>query len=217
MKIHFVAICSLFIHVFPGITSGAEEVFYPDEDAAIRGGEFAGDPMAELVLVVAARSSNAFTDVRKIFLMFQVDDRVARDIADATLVLTYLETGLVVNDGDPREPFPVFLSGAAGGDWSEMGLTWENAPFHDQRSIMDERSTDLQPLAQTEVNPAAVSEDGALKFSDPALTKFLQENPGTVTFVITSGGGPKDPGLLLFDSDGTGRPERKPRLILTLE
>jgi len=210
---------SLSAALFLGLFSFAsvfavEEVFFPLEDTYIQGGQSAkvSAEGGDKLLMVASRTQSGLDNVRKTFLLFDNSGDQSGKPKEATITLTYVGW-LIANDGDPRDTVELLLYGAAGGEWSAQGFTWESAPFHDQESVSDEGTKGLELLAQVEVNTAAVSEGGVLKIRDPRLNEFLRNHPGMVTFVLTSLAGPKLPGLVFFDSDGTGRPERKPRLI----
>jgi len=196
----------------------AEEVLFPIEDTYIRGGQSAAQSaeIHDKVLLIASRSQSGFDNVRKSFLLFENPGSQSGKPREATLLLTHMGR-LIANEGDPRDPIEIMLYGAPGGEWSEIGLTWESAPFHDPKSASDESTPELELLARLEVNLEAVSEGGVLRMQDPRLNEFLQKHPGVVTFVLTSLAGPKLPGLAFFDSDGTGLPERKPRLIFGAE
>jgi hypothetical protein len=206
--------CTILVLLSAGLVRAGEEVLFPVEDSFIRGGNSSTDPTPDPFLIVAARGGARGDDYRKIFLMFEVDKDATSHLTSSKLVLTYLRTGLAVNDGDPRDTFEVLLYGVPEGEWSDVGLTWDSAPFHDKQSATDEGNPKLTLLAQEAVNPLSVMEDGTLAISDPRLTEFLRKHPGRVTLIMTSLGSSRQPGLLFFDADGTSRPERKPRLIL---
>jgi hypothetical protein len=203
------AVCAMF----PAARAETEIVF-PAEDTFITGGSRSGeDPADRSLLLVAARTQSTLEHVRKIFLLFETDSG-SEAVEKAALTLTHHGLRVVSNDGDPRMPIDLRLYGAAGGDWTEQNLTWDSAPFHDPQSFSEESNPALELLAEITVDPSNVSEDDVLTFSDPRLTEFVRKNPGRNTFVVTSVAAPNSPGLVFFDADATGRPDRKPRLVL---
>lgn len=198
-------------------TAAAEGVIEPVQDAFVMGGDVAGDIMPDGVLQVAARSLSGMGFVRKTFLHFQLDEASLGHAESARVVLTLGGDAVIYFDGDPRLPVELVLSGAPGAEWEEKFLAWENAPLHDQQSATDDGNPNLEVLAVATVDPAAAEVDAKVTFSDPRLLEFLRKHHGDVTFVITSLSPPNFVGFTFFSKEGTGRPERKPALILGKE
>jgi hypothetical protein len=200
--------------VFSSPSWAEVETLYPVEDTFILGGTRSNEPNSDSpILVVAARTQSTLEHVRKIFLLFEPASNSA-DVTEASVKLTHHGRGIVANEGDPQMEIELLLYGAPGGDWDQDTLTWESAPFHEHGSYSDEGNPELELLAEVVVDTSSVNEDGVLEFRDPRIAEFIRKSPDRVTFVVTSRAMPNSPGLEFFDNDQTGRPERKPRLVL---
>jgi len=211
LRIHAVA-ASLLMSFGAGHPAfAATETVYPAEDSYIQGGSRSTETAEFPALVVAARSLDGFGSVRKSYLLFDSFTK-GEDLREATLELVL--SSIVANDGDPRGPIELLLYGVPGGEWSETTITWDSAPFHDRNSISDEETKGLELLARITVDTQSAVEDDVVKTNDPRLAEFLRKHPDRVTFLLTCVAGKKQPGLMFFDSDGTARLERRPRLVL---
>jgi len=195
----------------------AEDVIPAVQDAFVMGGELAGEIMPHDQLQVAARSLYGMHNVRKTFLQFHVDETSIRHAISARVVLILREDAVISLDGDPLQPVELVLSGAPDAEWDENFLTWETASNHDQQCATDDGNPNLEVLAVATLDPTAANEDEKVTFSDPRLLEFLRKHRGDVTFVVTSVSPPNFPGFTFFSKEGTGRPERRPVIILETE
>jgi len=205
------AIRVFFVLLFAATAVLAEtEVLYPVEEGYIMVGSRAEQAVSGSLLIVAARAQETKELTRKIFLLFEtLSDN--NGVNATTLKLT--RRGEVANEGDARVPIELLLFGAPGGDWTGTTLTWASAPFHNPDSFSDEDTPGLELLAQVSVDTWEAEEDAVVEFSDPRLTEFLRKNPGRVTLIVTSVAATRSPGLA-FSGVKTGKPERRPQLIL---
>jgi len=216
--LRFVALFStLFLLSWPAPGQAETLILLPIEDTFVRGGSHAEESAHQSSLAVAARSRSGLENVRKSFLLFEIAESQLEGMTSARLLLAYLGDGIIATDTDKRDALDLLLFGVPEGDWFADGLTWETAPFHDKLSINDEQTEGLELLAEVNIDPLAISPDDILEINDPRLLEFLQKNPGSVTFILTSRAGPGAPGVHFFAKDGTGLEERKPRLILSTE
>lgn len=195
----------------------AEDVIPPAQDAFVMGGQLAMEIMPGDRLEVANRSSYGMHNARKTFLRFFVDEASMRYAVSARVVLTLRVDAIISLDKDPLHPVELVLLGAPGAEWDEKSLTWETAPNHDQQSATDDGNPNLEVLATATVDPTAANEDDKVTFSDPRLLEYLRKHREDVTFVITSVSSPNFPGFRFFSKEGTGKPERRPVLILETE
>lgn len=207
------------IRVFFGLLFAATavvaetEVLYPVEEGYIMGGSRAEQAIGGSVLIVAARAQETKELTRKIFLLFEtLSDNSGVNATTLKLTRRYE----VANEGDARVPIELLLFGAPGGDWTGPTLTWASAPFHNPDSFSDEDTPGLELLAQVSVDTSEAEQDAVVEFSDPRLTEFLHKNPGRVTLIVTSVAATRSPGLG-FSGVKTGKPERRPQLILEMK
>lgn len=203
--------------ILSGSLHAATETLVPVEDAVIQGGTFSSEILRGPTLTVTSRGTDDRSYVRKIMLLFQTEERTAKNITAARLTLSCLKGSSATIPEAAQGTVMLALFGAVGSDWSEKDLTWGNAPFHAQSSASEENNDLVTPLAELVVDPAASDFSGNVTFSDARLVEFVRNNPGNVTFIVTGQGGPQMPGLRFFDREGASDPSLKPSLILETE
>lgn len=207
----------IFFLLFVAVTAAVAEteVLYPVEEGYVQGGTKAEQVMdGGKRLLVAARAQDTKESTRKIFLLFETlsdGDKVD----SATLKLTRAKE--VAHESDARVPIDLLLFGAPGGDWTGPTLTWASAPFHNPDSFSDEDTSGLELLAQISVDTSEGEEFAPVEFRDSRLTEFLRKNSGRVTLVVTSVAANKSPGLWFMGTKSTGKPERRPQLVLEMK
>lgn len=211
----FLLICTAASSSLPRLNA-AEEVIPVAQDAFIKGAEHVSQVMPAKFLEVASRTLNGtyFEYVRKTFLRFDVDASLLTTAVSARVVLTSQTNGIIINDGEPRGPVELHLSGIPNAEWDEAALTWENAPAHDQQSPSDDGNPNLELLASASLDPLNVELHSTVTFSDPKLLEFLRKHSGLVTFLITSNGAQVSPGFSFYSKEGTDQSAHKPVLII---
>jgi hypothetical protein len=205
----------LFVMFFAATTvSAGTEVLYPVQEGFIVGGSKAEQANAGKALMVAARTQATMEYTRKIFLMFETPSD-NDGVNAATLKLT--RQSEVATEADAKVPIELLVFGAPGGDWTGATLTWASAPFHNPESFSDEDTSELELLGQVSVDTAEAQQSEPVEFSDPRLAEFLRKNPGRVTLIVTSLAATRSPGLMIMGTKSTGKPERRPQLILEMK
>jgi len=206
------ALFLFFLSVAPMLAEPV--ILHPAEESYIVGGSKADQAMAGKALMVAARTQTTMEHTRKIFLMFETPSD-NDGVNAATLKLT--RQSEVATEADAKVPIELLVFGAPGGDWTGPTLTWASAPFHNPESYSDEDTSGLELLAQVTVDTDGSQKSEFVEFSDPRLAEFLRKNPGRVTLIVTSVAATRSPGLMIMGTTSTGKPERRPQLILEMK
>ncbi len=193
------------------VSPAAAAVLTPSADAFIRGGSNANANQnggnAQNLLILPGNDLNF---ARKAYLRFDLSS-ITADVTDAQLSLDISFSNTAVG-GAPLNIWG--LNDGSGDNWSETGITWNNAPGNQNNPA---GTTGAALLGQI-VDTGEVATPGTFTFTldTDALLAFIQaDGNDAVTFIITGSSGSNGPVRPIIASRENAGPPAA-RLDLTL-
>ena len=204
--------CAVILAVLGlSVSSIHAAVLTPSADAFIRGGASAGSNQgggtAQNLSIVPG---NNLDFNRKTYIKFDLSS-IDEDVIDAKLSLD-ISFSNTATGGTPLNIWG--LNNGSGDNWSETGITWNNAPGNQNSPVGVTNSV----LLGTIVNPGQVASPGTFTFeldTDALLTFVNADTNNLVTFIITGSSGSNSPVRPLIASRENPGPAAS-RLDLTL-
>lgn len=119
---------------------------------------------------------------RKGYVRFDLSS-INQPINDASLRLSFVED---THTTPAVWSFNVFglVDGLAGEDWSETGITWNNAPGNDTASGGSLLGGQASLLGSFDIDTSTLAAGEGVTFSSPALTSFLQSDTNDLATLV---------------------------------
>lgn len=203
-----VRLITLVACLVPFLPANAQVMLDPEMDAYIRNGAADTNFGAATSVDVSTRGGSFW---RKIYLSYDLTGQLDPGEFFTSTGLTLTADGLPAPD-DLTTIYTLSLYGIIDNtdSWTELGITWNNAPKNDTASRGGFESAGVIVLGQVTIDPQAVVEGYQIEWDQAALDDYVNWGMGVLGDFYGNGQTSADNGTLTFmigsDVDGNSYP-----------